>query len=91
VPLWAYIAGGVAALIVIAIAIEAALRKPGRRPLADMRPTDFDEQEEARNELGLEATDMDVVERAARINNMMGLQYGSGWPGFRSSKGRNAK
>ncbi|MGV6810673.1 MAG: hypothetical protein ACWA47_00370 [Brevirhabdus sp.] len=90
-PQWVYIIGGIAALIFIAAIAEAALRKPGRRPLVDMRPTDFDEQEEAREELGLEATDMELVERTARANNMLGLQYGASWPGFRSSKGRNAK
>jgi len=90
-PLWAYITAGVVAVLVLATAIEMALRKPGRRPLVDMRPTDFDDAEEGRKALGLEATDMDVVERATKMNNMMGLQYGSGWPGLRKRKGRNAK
>jgi len=89
--IWVYVTAGIVALIAIAAGLEAALRKPGRRPLVDMRPTDFDEQEEGRNELGLEATDMEVVERATKINNMLGLQYGSSWPGFRTRKGRNAK
>lgn len=86
---WAYSAAGLAVVILAAIVIEIALRKPGKRPLSNMRPTDFDQEETA--ELGLEATDLEVVNRAAKINNMMGLTYGSGWPGLRKSKGRNAE
>jgi hypothetical protein len=58
-------------LLVIAMLIEAYLKRGRYRPLTS--GIDFERHLESKRELGTEATDFDVVNKAIRDNNASGL------------------
>ena len=58
-------------LLVVAILVEAWLKRGRYRPLTS--GIDFDNKAEGKRELGTEAIDFDVVNNAIRKNNASGL------------------
>jgi len=69
---WQLIILGVVALLVVAILIEAWLKrgKPPS-PLADTIGKESSHERESKPELGMEAIDMDVVRQAERLNTTL--------------------
>lgn len=68
-----YILAGIAALIVIAMIVEAYLKRGKYRPLTSGVDFVEDTKHHRERELGTEAIDFDIVNSAIRSNNSSGL------------------